>query len=235
MSFILKNLGETAVLLEFEQRISVAIYSQVVAVQSVLKALNVVGIEAIVPAYASVLIRYNPLVISAVELSIILQKLNDKLTEVKTEVSISQCIEIPVCYSREFAPDLDAVMQHTNLSQAELVRLHSAQKYTVFMLGFLPGFGYLGPLDSQLFCPRKTVPAATIAAGSVAIAGNQTAVYPIESPGGWHVIGRTPLQLFNPTLEDPFLLHPSDTVVFKPISDAEFYQLERQYATNQSA
>jgi inhibitor of KinA len=133
----------------------------------------------------------------------------------------SSLVKIPVCYDNEFAPDLQRMAQSKNISADEIVRIHIADTYRVYMLGFLPGFAYLGRLDKKIAMPRKSHP-APVAAGSIGIAGNQTGIYPLASPGGWQIIGRTPLQLFDADRTEPTLLKAGDTVQFYSISKHEF-------------
>jgi KipI family sensor histidine kinase inhibitor len=131
-------------------------------------------------------------------------------------------VEIPMCYGGKFGPDLAAVAAHTGLSEAEVIRRHSAGSYRVFLLGFVPGFAYLGGLDPQLATPRRETPRARVEPGSVGIAGTQTGVYPLAAPGGWQIIGRTPLSLFRPQETPPTLLHPGDRVRFRVVEPQEF-------------
>jgi len=134
-----------------------------------------------------------------------------------------QLIELPVCYEAEFATDMPYLSEYTGLSAHEIIQRHNQREYLVHMLGFLPGFLYLGDLDPALACPRKTIPDMQLAAGSVAIGGSQTGVYPLASPGGWHVIGRTPINLFQPQQQQPFIAEPLDRIRFVAISRQEFY------------
>src|SRR5215471_14890735 len=134
----------------------------------------------------------------------------------------SPVIEIPVCYDREFAPDLDDVAQHAEISAQEVVDLHSTSEYRVACIGFVPGFTFLAGLPGNLGTPRRDVPRKEIPPGSVGIGGMQTGIYPLRSPGGWNLIGRTPLKLFDPSKNPPTLLHPGDRVRFRAITREEF-------------
>jgi inhibitor of KinA len=136
-------------------------------------------------------------------------------------------IEIPVCYDREFAPDLDDVAKHAEISAQEVVALHSKSKYRVACIGFVPGFTFLAGLPRNLGTPRRDVPRKEIPPGSVGIGGAQTGIYPLRSPGGWNLIGRTPLKLFDPSKNPPTLLHPGDRVRFRAISTEEFESLKQ--------
>ncbi|MCE2973235.1 MAG: 5-oxoprolinase subunit PxpB [Sediminibacterium sp.] len=151
----------------------------------------------------------------------IIQYLSASNEAVKEE---SRMLRIPVCYHSSLAPDLHSLAKHLQLPTDELIGIHVATTYRVFMLGFLPGFAYLGPVDERIVAPRHTRPRSDVPAGSVGIAGAQTGIYPIQSPGGWQLIGRTPLQLFTPHQLPPCLLQPGDEVVMYPISLDEFNQ-----------
>ena len=135
-------------------------------------------------------------------------------------------IEIPTAYGGEFGPDLELVAQHNNLSAAEVVQIHSDTRYLIYMIGFMPGFPYLGGMSPRIATPRKTTPRLKLPAGSVGIAGNQTGIYPAESPGGWQIIGRTPLELFRPTREPPAILQAGDYLTFVSVTPEEFAVIE---------
>ena len=134
-------------------------------------------------------------------------------------------VEIPVCYGGDYGPDLEFVAQHNSLTEEKVVAIHSAADYLVYMIGFAPGFPYLGGMSEQIAAPRRESPRLQIPAGSVGIAGAQTGVYPIETPGGWQLIGRTPLELFRPTEDPPTRLRAGDIVRFRPITSEEFDRL----------
>lgn len=143
-------------------------------------------------------------------------------------VAAGQLVEIPVCYQPPYAPDLPAVAQHCGLSEQEVIQRHSSAEYLVHMLGFLPGFLYLGGLDESLFCPRKATPALQVPAGAVGIGGEQTGIYPLTSPGGWQIIGQTPLNAFAPESAQPFLAEPLDRIRFVPVSVETFQQISTE-------
>lgn len=185
-------------------------------------------IEAI-PAFSTVGVYYHLDALGKTtftQLCEILHSLCDEalnhLEHPKTPV---QTIEIPVCYDPEFGMDLEELSQTLHLSIEEIIALHSANPVRVFMLGFSPGLPYLGVLDEKLNIPRRSTPRVKLAAGSVAIANRQCVIYPYETPGGWHIIGRTPLRLFNPDHPPYTLYNPGDFIVFKPISKEEFTRL----------
>jgi inhibitor of KinA len=144
---------------------------------------------------------------------------------VPADACAGSAVDIPVCYGGDFGPDLEAVAQYGGVSDAEVVTLHAAGGYRAFMIGFLPGFAYLGVVPRRIAAPRRQSPRTRVAAGSVGIAGQQTGVYPRESPGGWNIIGRTPVSMFVPSRRQPSLVRPGDLVRFVPIDRAEFDRL----------
>lgn len=178
------------------------------------------AIRNIHPAYASVLVAFDPLLCEADEVRRHIE--SALLASESVSLPRERTIEIPVAYGGEFGPDLEAVAKHNNLATDEVVRIHSGAEYRVFFLGFSPGFPYLGGMPSTIATPRLATPRTAVPAGSVAIGGNQTGIYPVQSPGGWRIIGRTPARLFDPTQHPPTLLHMGDIVRFRPIGPDEF-------------
>lgn len=165
-----------------------------------------------VPGYAALLVHYDPLVC---EYAAVRAWVEDELAQVsEAELPEPRRVEVPVQYGGDHGPDLADVARHTGLSEAEVVRIHCARDYPVFMLGFMPGFPYLGGMDAAIACPRLPAPRQRVPAGSVGIAGQQTGIYPLESPGGWRIIGRTPLRLFDWQNDPPARLSPGDLVRF---------------------
>src|SRR5574341_862216 len=160
----------------------------------------------------SLLIRYDPLVL---DYNVVLRWVRTRLAQAQAAESIqTRRVEVPTIYGGEHGPDLEWVAQQCNVSQDEVIRIHSRTEYTVYMMGFTPGYPYLGTVDSAIAVPRLESPRTLVRAGSVGIAGPQTGIYPIDSPGGWRIIGWTPLVLFDPAREQPFLFQPGDTVRF---------------------
>ena len=183
------------------------------------------GVEEVIPTYRSLLVCFNPLIISRQQLTDIIDKYLQEyvlLMQKDFFADAGRTVEIPVCYGGEFGTDLADVAKNNGLAEQEVIERHCAQRYKVYMLGFLPGFAYLGGLDESIACPRLPSPRTKIASGSVGIAGNQTGIYPLESPGGWRLIGRTPVALFAPSNQQPFFLQPGDTVTFRPIKKEEY-------------
>ncbi len=184
------------------------------------------GLVEVVPAYRSLLVYYEPRQIRRRELR---ARLDDLIHESLTaELARPKVTEIPVAYGGEYGPDLGAVADHNQLSPEEVVRLHTGATYLIYMMGFIPGFAYLGGMSPRIATPRLPTPRTAIPAGSVGIAGSQTGIYPAESPAGWQVIGRTPVELFLPRRQPPALLQMGDYVRFVPVSDEEFHVIKKK-------
>jgi len=213
-----------SLLVRFGETASPKCFRAVTTFFSRLRTLNDSRIRNLHPAYATVLIDFDPLRMSHEELTAIVEELLAQGTEGNLA---SRVVRIPVCYADEFGPDLQFVAEHAGLSMGEVIRLHCSACYVVHFLGFSPGFGYLGGLPKQLECPRLESPRKHVPAGSVGIAGTQTGVYPVDSPGGWRVIGRTPLGMFDPFADPPARLQPGDTVQFVSIEREAFDELAR--------
>ena len=215
--------GERALLVEYGDGIDPAVNERVRAMTALIKRALPAGVEAVVPAYRSLLLLYDPLQTAPVRLAETLAALAENLRA--AAVPAPKVVEIPVCYGGEFGPDLDVVAQHTGLTAAEIISLHGSVDYPIYMIGFTPGLCYLGGLDRRLWTPRRQTPRTAVPAGAVGIAESQTGAYPVESPGGWQIIGRTPLRLFAPERENPFLYEPGDRIRFVPIDAEAFRQL----------
>ncbi len=172
------------------------------------------------PAYSSVLITFDPIMVSHFEVEKFVRTLVSRLDSVSLPEARS--MEIPVCYGSEFGPDLADVGAHNQLTPDEVVQLHSSGRYLVYFLGFAPGFPYMGGMDNRIATPRLPTPRTSVPAGSVAIGGSQTGIYPLKSPGGWRIIGRTPLSLFDPLKNPLTLFQMGDVVQFRPIQRDEF-------------
>lgn len=178
----------------------------------------------VIPAYQSLTLYYPD--VESQQLKETTERALSSLVLPERHTS-TRTVEIPVCYAEQYAPDLPQVVEYTGLSRAEVIKRHTASTYQVHMLGFLPGFLYLGGLHDSLHCPRKTTPELTIQPGAVGIGGTQTGVYPVASPGGWQIIGQTPLKMFQPHSEQPFIAQPLDNIRFVAIDDAEFSRLSQ--------
>jgi len=212
--------GDSALVVEFGDEISEEVNRRVHALAHALAKNSLPGLGEAVPTYRSLLIHYDPLRLSCEEVKAFVSKLLQRGEE--ASLPEPKMVEIPVVYGGEFGPDIEFVAEHNGLSVEEVIRLHSGATYTVYMLGFTPGFAYLGGLPEALATPRLPTPRKLVPAGSVGIAGAQTGIYPIATPGGWRLIGRTPLKLFDPHHDPPALLGPGDKVRFVPISEEEF-------------
>lgn len=224
-------LGDSAFLIKLGNEISVEINKKIRALSIKISQSKIKGIVELIPAYNELLICYDPHLIN---FDILLERL--KLIE-NSLSSITlpppQLIHIPVCYEPEFALDIEIVASTNILSVDEVVRIHSSSHYLVYMLGFTPGFCYLGGMDFRLTTPRKDTPRIKIEAGSVGIAGNQTGIYPIDSPGGWQIIGKTPIKPFDPNRQPEFLIEPGDYIKFDPISLKEFNDIQKMVEQGQ--
>lgn len=215
----IKPYGDQAVLVEFEAAIDPLIHAQVSELYQALSQASTKGIKALIPAYHSLTICYDPSLVSMEKLNAFIASFSDNKP---VAPSSAKTLHIPVCYDASFALDMDFVLEQMQLSKAALIELHTKDIYQVYMLGFLPGFAYLGKVSAQLFCPRKEHPRLKIPAGSVGLAGYQTGIYPAESPGGWQIIGRCPIAVFNFDLEEPFLFEVGNQVKFEAIDLATF-------------
>ncbi len=209
---MLKPLGDSAILIQLGDAIDPALNARVHALSTLLQTSPAI-IET-VPAYCTILVHYDPLATTYNQIKNLIEEKISLLDD--STHRPSRRLEIPVLYGNASGLDFEAVATTLALSPSELIRLHSEREYTVYMMGFTPGFPYLGILNEKLTLPRMSTPRTRVPAGSVAIAGSQTGIYPVDSPGGWHIIGHTPLKLFDPTSENPFLFSPGDTVKFIP-------------------
>lgn len=222
-------LGDAAIVLQFGETIDTETLKEITSWTSHLQKDPFPGMLELVPAYTTLTIYYNPWILGekgkydAYERAqgYIYQSLH---TKDSSPEKASRLIEIPVCYESEFGPDLEFVAHHNQLTTEEVISIHTGGEYLVYMIGFAPGFPYLGGMDKKISSPRKSSPRLKIPGGSVGIAGAQTGIYPIETPGGWQLIGRTPLLLFNPERESPSLLQAGDRIRFVAISKEAFYQ-----------
>lgn len=233
----MKALGESAITVQFGAEISPSINKKVKALASKLQHESFSGFIECTPAFASVTVFYDPFIVKQAYgekaktsfqiVHAILERMLEVLVE--EEESKPRIVEIPVCYGNDFGPDLDFVAAHNNLSVDEVIHLHASAEYPVYMIGFAPGFPYLGGLSEKIHAPRRPSPRTSIPAGSVGIAGSQTGVYPISTPGGWQLIGRTPMALFRPDRDQPSVLSAGDIVKFIPITKEEYDQYQERW------
>jgi len=211
--------GDTAVVVEFGDSIQRDLNDRVLRLSALVRASHVQGVVETVPTYRSLLVHYDPFATDSASLITAIRKLLNESGSVSKEAKLWR---IPACYATSHAPDLGEVSQRTGLDTEEIVRLHVNTCFHVYMTGFVPGFPYMGDLPRALMLPRRHDPRVKVPAGSIAIAAGMTAIYPVESPGGWHLIGATPLRLFDVRRPRPALLSPGDKVRFEPISADEF-------------
>ena len=221
------TVGDCAVSVEFGQEISLEINHKVMALKMVLEREPIRGIVELIPTYCSLLIQYDPMELRYGQLRDKLEALVTQLDEV--EMPPKQVVEIPVAYGGEYGPDLGEVARTHNISEDEVIKLHSEPEYPIYMLGFVAGFPYLGGMNKAIATPRKKSPRLKIEAGSVGIAGEQTGIYSVESPGGWQIIGRTPLKLYDVNRNEPVLLKAGQYIKFKPITKEEFRAMENEH------
>lgn len=220
--------GDRGLVVEFGNEISEEINNQVHAFAGQLASKKIKGIIEVVPTFRSLMIYYDPDSISYSKLVRILSTIqvsgknagNDK----------KKVLQIPCCYEAPFGEDLTDMEQILGLSKQEIIQIHSSTNYKVYMLGFLPGFVYLGGLDPRIETPRLKTPRVKIDAGSVGIGGNQTGVYPVPSPGGWRLIGNTPVKFYDPNSKEPFLCQAGEYIHFVPISYEEYQHIEQLVA-----
>ncbi|SFI79573.1 5-oxoprolinase subunit PxpB [Thermoflavimicrobium dichotomicum] len=221
-------LGDRAVTIELGQQINEEVHLRVKKLHDELEKHPFPGMKEMTLAFTTLTVYYDPLkvweekkespyqqVCSYLEQAI--QHLDDSAS------STSRLVEIPVCYGGEFGPDLEEVAKFHGLTPEEVIRIHTETDYLVYMIGFAPGFPYLGGMSPKIATPRRSSPRLSIPAGSVGIAGSQTGVYPISTPGGWQIIGRTPLLLFHVDRNPPSLLQAGDRVRFRAMGEEEFY------------
>ncbi len=215
--------GDAALIAEFDERIDPELNARVVALSTALSTGRIPGVRDVVPTYRSVAVYFEPLATDVERLSQTIRELARADGPLSAECGFP--VEIPVCYGDELGPDLDDVARYAGLAPDEVVTRHTARGYRAYMVGFLPGFAYLGVVDTRIAAPRRSTPRTTVAAGSVGIAGPQTGVYSRQSPGGWNIIGRTPLAMFDPSRIRPSLVEAGDAVRFRSIERAEFDRL----------
>lgn len=230
------SLGDAAIIVDFGNCIDKSVNKLVHAVFYRLQNKPIPGMIEAVPAYCSITIYYDVLLIrnklskQMTAFEWVSDKIKEYLFVEKNELEVEEpLITIPVCYEKEYGPDLDFVALKNTISIEEIIQFHTGTEYRVYMLGFLPGFAYMGLIDEKIVSPRKQYP-APVEAGSVGIAGKQTGIYPFKSPGGWQIIGRTPLNLFDKEKTNPVLFKSGDNVKFYSITKDEFEDIKNRNA-----
>jgi inhibitor of KinA len=212
--------GDSALIVEFEERIDPEINARTIACAEAIQAAGVAGVRDVVPTFRSVAVYFDPLRTDNDALTTCLEREAGERRPAASDARTP--LRIPVCYGGDLGPDLASVAAFAGMPEADVVRVHAGGTYRVFMLGFVPGFAYLGIVDERIAMPRHASPRVRVPAGSVGIAGVQTGVYPAETPGGWQLIGRTPVKPFDPARPDPFLMTAGDAVQFYPIDRGEY-------------
>lgn len=216
--------GDASLLIEFGKEISPEINAKITATVQLMKEQHIEGVVDIIPAFCSLLINYDPRVLSYDDISKRMKRLLKM--DIKAGESRRRVFEIPVCYGGQYGPDLANIAEHAGLTEEEVIKIHSSRDYLIYMLGFLPGFCYLGGLDERIHTPRLANPRLKINAGSVGIGGSQTGIYPLDSPGGWQLMGMTPVKTYDPDREVPILLSAGDYIRFIPVDEEEYLRIK---------
>lgn len=216
----LRFVGDTGLLVEYGGTIDPEVNRKVRVMTAAVDQDPPPGILEVIPTYRSLLMVYDPRQTNPGRLESMLARLEKRLDRI--EIPPPRTVEIPVVYGGEMGPDIGFVAEHNGLTIDEVIERHSEPSYQIYMIGFTPGFAFLGGLPDELATPRLPTPRTEVPAGSVGIANNQTGMYPVASPGGWQLIGRTPLKLFDPYREEPFLYQAGDLIKYKPVTQAEF-------------
>lgn len=216
--------GDRALDIEFGDSIEEEINSQILSLTLAIQEEGIAGIIETIPTYRSLMVIYEPMVIELDDLINKMKYIIQKMDE--TEQPDAKVIQIPTIYGDLYGPDIEYVAKYNKISLDEVIKIHTSLEYLIYMIGFTPGFPYLGGMNDKIATPRLQVPRNKIPVGSVGIAGNQTGIYPIESPGGWQLIGRTPVKLYDPSRKEPVLLNAGDYIKFVQINEKEYKNIE---------
>ncbi len=218
--------GDEAIVIEFGKTIDEEINNRVISMAASIKNKRIRGVREILPTYRSLMVFYNPKKISYIRLVNMVKTLDYNAVSDKEESQ--KTLIVPCCYEDNFGPDLEDMSKELGLTRDEIVKIHSDVKYKIYMLGFLPGFVYLGGLDKRINIPRLKTPRTRIPARSVGIGGAQTGVYPVDSPGGWRLIGSTPIDFYDIKRDNPILCEAGEYIRFKPVSRSEYDDIRRK-------
>lgn len=220
--------GDCGVSVEFGNEISPDINKKIRAFKIAIEKSGIDGIVETIPTYRSLLVQYKPEVIRFKELTEKFEGLMGSLDNI--EIPPPTVIEIPVLYGGEMGPDIENVAEHNHKTVEEVIQIHTSEEYLIYMIGFIAGFPYLGGMSKEIATPRLKSPRVKIDGGSVGIAGEQTGIYPVDSPGGWQLIGRTPLKLYDSEREKPILLEAGQYIKFKSVPEEEYLKIEKEVA-----
>ena len=221
--------GDCGLLVEFGTGIDPKVNTRVRTMAAAMEARRLEGVTEIVPTYRSIALTYDPTRTAPEKICRQIEALQSDLSTLA--MPTPRVVEIPVCYGGKFGPDIDNIGTGADLSQEDVIRIHSTPAYLIYMVGFTPGFPFLGGLDERLHTPRLETPRLSVPRGSVGIANNQTGMYPVPSPGGWQIIGRTPLNLFRPYHKNPFLYRAGDQIRFRPVDPDEYQAIAEKEGT----
>lgn len=216
--------GDSSLLIEFGNEINEEINRKITTIVQLMKDQQIEGVVDMIPAFCSLLINYDPRIVSYEKMQKRMQALVKM--DLKGGAQRKRVFEIPVCYGGQYGPDMATITAHSGLSEKEVIEIHSSRDYLIYMLGFLPGFCYLGGLDERIHTPRLANPRVKISAGSVGIGGSQTGIYPMDSPGGWQLMGMTPVKTYDPGREKPILVEAGDYIRFIPVEEAEYLRIK---------
>ena len=221
----IRSFGDTGFSVEFGEGIDRGINAMVMALHAALTDTRPAGLVETIPSFRALLVQYDPLVTGRAELEAHVRSL---LGDLKPQQRAGRLWRLPVCYAEEFALDLQEVAQNCKLTPEKVIEIHTGGRYFVYMLGFMPGLAYMGGLDAALHLPRRSSPRTKVPQSSVAIAESMTTIYPWESPGGWHLLGRTPLRLFDAARPEPILLAAGDEVTYFAVSSDDYAVMLRK-------
>jgi inhibitor of KinA len=225
-AFQIVSAGDAALVVEFEARIDPLVNARAIQLAEALQAARMPGVLDVVPTFRSVAIYFDPL---RTDGDALLARVEAEAAKPSSDRDTGRpAVRVPVCYGGDLGPDLAAVAAFSHLSEAEVITAHTARTYRAFMVGFVPGFAYLGTVEERIAMPRRDAPRVRVPIGSVGIAGVQTGIYPMETPGGWQIVGRTPLKPFDPNRAEPFLITAGDAVQFYAIDHDRFLDMERE-------
>ncbi|MCB2358344.1 5-oxoprolinase subunit PxpB [Clostridium estertheticum] len=216
--------GDRALVVEFGDKIEEQVNSKIRGLTVAIAKEGITGINETIPTYRSLMVIYDPMIMELDELIDMIKSIILKMHELK--LPDAKVIEIPTLYGGEYGPDIEFVAKHNKISIDEVIKIHTDQEYLIYMIGFTPGFPYLGGMSDKIEAPRLQNPRTKIPAQSVGIAGKQTGIYPVESPGGWQLVGRTPVKLYDPCREEPVLLNAGDYIKFISIDENEYKNIE---------